>query len=299
MRTIAAMPRIADGENLRACWEGPRHPGTMTSMVSSKKNRHAARGKRAHTNAEGSRGYPQNHRTIDRVTRILEEVVYNPGMTFTELVSAVGAAKSSVHGFLGGLLAKGWLYQTDHRFYLGPAVYGLTLASGHIRAGLVMHEDLQALQAETGVAVFLGVQAGEHLIYVSEAGSDLVAGFEARSNIRRTLLRTAGGKAFLAARAEVEREAFLRRRGADEAQLVDEFLESLERIRATRIATNTNRGRLALATVVCNKTGEPVASVTLVGPNSEIEPRAKKLGQILLRHVDSWSDRSPKPREAI
>ena len=75
------------------------------------------------------------------------------GMTFAELVRALDAPKSSVHGFISGLLASGWLYQEQHRFYLGPAVYALTLASGRIRAGLVTHEDLVALQQQTGVAV--------------------------------------------------------------------------------------------------------------------------------------------------
>jgi DNA-binding IclR family transcriptional regulator len=91
---------------------------------------------------------PQNHRTVDRVTHILEQIVYKPGMTFAELARALDAPKSSVHGFLGGLLAKGWLYEADRRYYLGPAVYGLTMASGHIRAGLVTHADLAALSAE-------------------------------------------------------------------------------------------------------------------------------------------------------
>ena len=163
-----------------------------------------------------SKGLPQNHRTIDRVTRILEEVVYNPGMTFAELVRALDAPKSSVHGFIRGLLASGWLYQDQHRFYLGPAVYGLTLASGHIRAGLVTHEDLVALHEQTGLAAFLGVQAGDHLIYIAEAGSDHVAGFDARSSIRRTLLITAGGKALLAERSEAERDSYLRRRSEEE-----------------------------------------------------------------------------------
>jgi hypothetical protein len=98
---------------------------------------------------------PQNHRTVDRVTQILEEVVYKPGMTFAELARALGAPKSSVYGFIQGLLAKGWLYQEDHRFYLGPAVYGLTLASGHIRAGMVTHADLFALHEATGAATLL------------------------------------------------------------------------------------------------------------------------------------------------
>jgi DNA-binding IclR family transcriptional regulator len=244
---------------------------------------------------------PQNHRTVDRVTRILEEVVYSPGLTFAELVRAVGAPKSSVHGFIRGLLAKGWLHQERHRFYLGPAVYGLTLASGHIRAGLVTHQDLAALNEEAGLPAYLGVQAGDHLIYVAEAGSDPVERFDARSNIRRTLLATAGGKALLAERRDAERESYLRRRSKDEAELVDQFLDEYQAIRKTRIATNMRRGgtRFAIATTVHNPASEAVASITLVGPTAHVQPRLKKLSQILCRHVDAWSRRAMTAREAI
>ena len=244
---------------------------------------------------------PQNHRTVDRVTRILEEVVYKPGMTFAELARALEAPKSSVHGFISGLLAKGWLYELDHRFFLGPAVYGLTLASGHIRAGLVTHADLLALHEATGLPVFLGVQAGDHLIYIAEAGSDAVAGFEARSNIRRTLLVTAGGKALLAERPAAEREVYLRRRSADESELVEMFLDEFEQIKKTRIATNVRLSgtRFAIGTTVHNQLGEPVAAITLLGPTAQVQPRLKKLSDVLLRHVDSWSNRVVSPREAI
>jgi DNA-binding IclR family transcriptional regulator len=244
---------------------------------------------------------PQNHRTVDRVTRILEEVVYSPGLTFAELVRALDAPKSSVHGFIRGLLAKGWLHQEQHRFYLGPAVYGLTLATGHIRAGLVTQQDLAGLHDETGLPAYLGVQAGDHLIYVAESGSDAVGRFDAQSNIRRTLLATAGGKALLAERRDAEREAYLRRRSKAEAELVDRFLEEYPAIKKTRVATNLRRGgaRFALATTVHNTASEPVASITLVGPTTEVQPRLKKLSQILCRHVDAWSRRGMTPREAI
>jgi DNA-binding IclR family transcriptional regulator len=244
---------------------------------------------------------PQNHRTVDRVTRILEEVVYHPGMTFADLVRALNAAKSSVHGFIRGLLAKGWLYEEHSRYYLGPAVYGLTLASGHIRAGLVTHADLAALYEETGVAVFLGVQAGDHLMYIAEAGSDAITGFEARSNIRRPMLATAGGKALLAARPDGERESYLRRRSAEEADLVDEFLAEYAEIKRTRIAQNIRRGgtRFGIATTVHNPSGEAVAALTLVGPIAAVQSRVQELAQRLLRHVDSWPQRSMTPREAI
>jgi DNA-binding IclR family transcriptional regulator len=164
---------------------------------------------------------PQMHRTVDRVTQILEEVVYHPGMTFAEVARALGAPKSSVYGFIQGLLAKGWLYEDDRRFYLGPAVYGLTIASGHIRAGMVTQEDLTALHEAARVAVFLGVQAGDHLIYIGEAGGDAISGIEARSSIRRTLLGTAGGRALLAAWPAEELRTFLSRRGPDEAEEVE------------------------------------------------------------------------------
>jgi DNA-binding IclR family transcriptional regulator len=244
---------------------------------------------------------PQNHRTVDRVTHILEQIVYKPGMTFAELARALDAPKSSVHGFLGGLLAKGWLYEADRRYYLGPAVYGLTMASGHIRAGLVTHADLAALSAEVKSTVFLGVQAGEHLIYVAEAGTDDVAGYEARSNIRRTLLVTAGGKALLAARPAVEREAYLRRRRPEEGEHVEMFLRELAEIQRTRVAKNLRLSgtRFALGTAVRNQAGEAVAAITVVGPTSELQPRMARLTKILLKHVDSWSQRSVHAREAI
>ena len=244
---------------------------------------------------------PHNHRTVDRVTRILEEVVYKPGMTFAELARALDAPKSSVHGFLSGLLAKGWLYEFNRQYFLGPAVYGLTMASGHIRAGLVNHSDLVALNQETKFAVFLGVPAGDHLIYVSEAGSDDVVGFEARSNIRRTLLATAGGKALLAAWSASDREAYLRRRPPAEAEQVEMFLHELKEIERTRIATNVRLSgtRFALGTSVRNQAGDPVAAITLVGPIAEVQPRAARLSKVLIRHVDSWAQRSVTPREAI
>lgn len=240
---------------------------------------------------------PQNHRTVDRVTQILEEVVYKPGLTFAELARALGAPKSSVYGFIQGLLAKGWLYEEDHRFYLGPAVYGLTLASGQIRAGMVTH----ALHEATGAATFLGAQAGDHLIYIAEAGGDAIAGIEARSNIRRTQLATAGGKVLLAALPDLELTAFLRRRGAEEADQVEKFLGQYEEIQRTRIATNIRLAgtRFAIGTTVCDKSGAAVASITLVGRTQDLQPRAKKLSELLLRHVNSWSKRSVTPREAI
>jgi DNA-binding IclR family transcriptional regulator len=251
----------------------------------------------------GERHNPKamSHRTVQRVTRILEEVVYSPGIHFAGLARAVDAPKSSMHGFIQGLLAEGWLHEVEHKYYLGPAVYGLTMASGHVRAGLVTQADLHALHEETGVAVFLGVSAGDHLIYVADAGTDSISGFAARTNIRRTLLMTAGGKALLAALPEAECDAYLRRHTPEESEQVQAFCADYHQIRSSRIATNTlNHGRrYAVATPIRNHFGSAVGSVTLVGATKDLQPRSQDLEQVLLQHVDSWRDRALSPREAI
>jgi len=236
---------------------------------------------------------PHNHRTIDRVTRILEMVVYRPGTTFAELARALDAPKSSVHGFMQGLLANGWLYEQEHRFYLGPAVYGLTLPSGQIRAGFVTQADLTALHEETGLGVFLGVRAGDHLVYIPQSGSNTPAGLEARTNIRRPLLATAGGKALLAAASEPEREAYPRRHSTAEPDEVDSFLAEYDEMRRTRIATHFRRRgtRFAIATSVRNQADVAVASITLVGPTADAQPRLQELSNLLIGHVDAWRQR--------
>jgi DNA-binding IclR family transcriptional regulator len=245
---------------------------------------------------------PKGHRTVDRVTRILEEVAYRPGVGFAELARVVGAPKSSVHGFVRGLQATGWLHQDDDRgFHLGPAISGLTLASGPVRAGRVSQGELDDLAAETGLAVFLGVRAGAHLIYIGESGTDALTGLAARTDIRRELVSTAGGKALLAVLPDGEREAHLRARQPVEPEAVARFRAELADIRRTRLARNYRyrAAQLAVAAVVHDRTGHSVAALTVIGQAADVGPREAEVGAVLLRHVDSWSRRTTPAREAI
>ena len=243
-----------------------------------------------------------SHQTINRVTRILEEVVYRPGSTYAELTRALGAPKSSVYGFIRGLLAADWLFEQGHRLYLGPAFYGLAIASGHIRAGLVTQAHLETLYREAGLAAFVGVRAGDHLIYIAEAGSDLMASFDARSDIRRGLLTTAGGKVLLAELPEVELEAYLRRRAPQERADVEAFLDACPAIRESRVAVNVRQtpSRTGVATVIRDPSGQVVASVTLVGSTSQVLSRLDTLSELLRQRTDEWREWSTAtPREPI
>ena len=240
-----------------------------------------------------------SHRTVDRVTRILEQVVYNPGMSLADLARVVDAPKSSLFGFVKGLVSRGWLYEANNRFYLGPAAYGLTLVSGHIRAGAVTQADINLLHQQTGLTVLLGMPCGDHLVWVAEAGIDRISQFDAHSDIRRSLLTTAGGKAVLAARTEAERSAYLRRHSSEDAAHVYNFLQELDEIRRTGIARNVRLAgaRSALATVLRDQKGGVVASVSMVGRTEDVQPRLAELQRTLLNHVDAWQQRSASSRD--
>lgn len=243
---------------------------------------------------------PKHHRTIDRVTRILEEVVYHPGIGFAELTRALDAPKSSIHSFVQGLQANGWLYEENRRFYLGPAVYGLTMASGNIRAGMVSQQDLDQLHAECGLTIFLGVQAGDHLIYIGDSGTDSLTGFAARSNIRRELIATSGGKAFLVDRGDEARNAYLKRMQNQDPDKVSEFLSEFTQIKESGFAVNRRRGtQTALATLIRNRSGGAAAAVIAVGETSKVEPRMQELKTTMREHVALWSARSLESREPI
>jgi DNA-binding IclR family transcriptional regulator len=88
---------------------------------------------------------------------------------------------------------------------------------------------------------------------------------------------------------------------AEDPDAVDEFLADHDQIGRTRIATHARLSgtRFAIATTVLNRSGNAVASVTLVGPTSDLKPRMEELARALLRQVDSWSQRSMTPRQAI
>jgi len=78
------------------------------------------------------------------------------------------------------------------------------------------------------------------------------------------------------ARPDAERDSCLRRRRAEEPELVAKFLDEDAEFRRTRLATNIRQGgaRFAIATMVQNQAGHAVSSVTLVGKTSEMKPPA-------------------------
>ncbi|MEL5959574.1 helix-turn-helix domain-containing protein [Streptomyces sp. CLV115] len=80
------------------------------------------------------------HRTVERITRILELVASHPGgYTLTEIATKLDDPKSSIQGFVNGLVDTGYLEELDKRYFLGAAPYMLTLRADRMPARNIRH----------------------------------------------------------------------------------------------------------------------------------------------------------------
>lgn len=237
---------------------------------------------------------PRHHRTVDRITAILEEVASNrDGIGLHQLTTVVGAPKSTVQGFVNGLLAAGYLIESDHRYHLGPGPYVLTLRANQLPARTVRHADLLELAEATGLSVLLGVRVGEHVVYVDEVGESPPVRFIAKSRARRPLLETASGKIMLADMPEPELHRFLREHPNQPA--VSGFLGELASIRQTGVARNLESpiaGGSAIATRVDDTQGNLLAAVALIGTAEEVRPRFDELEKVLCKARAEWARRA-------
>lgn len=235
----------------------------------------------------------RRHRTVDRITAILEEVAANPdGIGLHRLAGIVDAPKSTVQGFVNGLLAAGYLVEYERRYHLGPGPYVLTLRANRLPARTVRHADLVELAETTGLSVLLGVRVGEHVVYVDEVGESPPVRFIAKSRARRPLLETASGQIMLADMPEPELHRFLRDHPNQPA--VAEFLAQLPSIRATGIARNLESpiaGGSAIATRVEDAEGHLLAAVALIGRAEEVRPRFDELAVVLEKARARWAAR--------
>ena len=234
----------------------------------------------------------RHHRTVDRITQILELVSSRPeGMTLTELTRALDAPKSSVLGFVNGLVATGYLEEIDRRYALGPGPYVLTLRANRGPAGTVTHGDLVALAEESGCSVLFGIRVGGSVVYVDHIGDSARLLYVAQSKRRRPLLETAAGKVLL---AEMDDESLYRY--LDEhprRDLVDDYLNNLTSIRDTGIAINPRSPEQITGAIGCrarDRHGRVIGAVVLAAI-ADVTAQQEQLIELLIRTTNSWASR--------
>ncbi|WP_433206976.1 IclR family transcriptional regulator [Dactylosporangium sp. CS-047395] len=149
-------------------------------------------------------------KSADRTLDILEALATAGPSTLSELTRALDIPKSSLHGILRTMAARGWIEATETRFRLGlkalrvGAAYLDTDDSVGLLAGI-----LDDLSARFGETTHLGRLDGADITYVAKRES--VHPLRLYSAIGRRLPAhaTALGKALLAARPADELDALL------------------------------------------------------------------------------------------
>ena len=172
------------------------------------------------------------HRTVDRVTGILETVSLSPrGVTLAELAAALGAARTSIQELTNRLLARGYLIEEAHRFHLGPGPFILASRANKLAAPSLDHRFVAELGKALGCSVLVGVRVGDAMIFTDYAGQESPSlTFAARTHARRPLYTSAAGKILLANVPDDEMHRLLDDAGPEHAGDVRQFLTELPKI---------------------------------------------------------------------
>ncbi|MCI2422708.1 IclR family transcriptional regulator [Saccharopolyspora sp. K220] len=216
------------------------------------------------------RGPAKQHRTVSRVTTILETVAADPhGVRLSVLAGALDAPKTSVHGLVKGLVANGYLQEHDGAYLLGPAV-GALLASPGAPLVDAARPTMQELRAAFDETVMLATLVGDSVVYLETIESTQLIRYTAPLRKRRPIYPTSTGKCLLAHMAAADREAYLGEHFPDPAERAGVERE-LGDIVTEEVAYN--RGETvpdvsAVASIVLAP--RTTASVAIAGPTSRV-----------------------------
>jgi DNA-binding IclR family transcriptional regulator len=232
---------------------------------------------------------PRHHRTVDRIVAILEMAARSRrGLTLADIASRLDAPKSSIHELINGLLATGYLIESDRGFGLGPAPFVLSLTGNRVAAQEIDHELLVKVHKHVKCSVLIGVQVGDSLVYIDHVGDDPALQFTARNHSHRSLYATASGKILLANLPVREMDAFLLAARPDEKPAVEQFLRELPEIRRTGLAYNlagTVSDVYSVATALRRSSGEFIGAVCAIG-RQDLESKLPKIGRAIQKVLE-------------
>ncbi len=204
----------------------------------------------------------------------------HPIRGIADLAEELDLGRSTTHRYAATLTTLGYLEQGPSRKYrLSPraADVGLSLVDS-IVVRRVARDHLRELRAQTGRTVRLGVLGGTEVTYIDRWQGCRQGQYEVDVGIglgtRQPVHCTASGKALLARLPEVEQrelitELRLTKRGPKTIATKTALRAELERIVAGDVALEDEEllaGRRALAAVVFDAEGAPIAAVELAVP---------------------------------
>jgi len=233
----------------------------------------------------------KSHRTVSRVTAILELAAERPGVRLATLAAALDAPKSSVFGLVKGLVSTGYLIEEGGGYHLGPALGNLLTAERPNLADAA-RPSLEELRDTFGETAMLGTAVGESVVYVAAVESRQPIRYSAPLRVRRPLYPPSAGKVLLASWPDRRRDAYLRSI-IDDPAAFEHARQELGRVRADGVATN--RGETlpdvsaAARPIVVH--GRVVAAMAVAGPTTRISERLADIAEALVEATRTAASR--------
>ncbi|MFC7344172.1 IclR family transcriptional regulator [Saccharopolyspora griseoalba] len=216
-------------------------------------------------------GPPKAHRTVSRVTTILELAAADrSGVRLAELAAALDAPRSSIHGLVKGLVATGYLREEAGTYRIGPAINALLGAAAPTVAEAA-RPAMRELHRRFDETVMLATPVGDSVVYTETIESTHPLRYSAPLRTRRPLHPTSSGKCFLAFGTEAFRELHLASHVPEPAQQ--------ERLRAQldevgRAGVAVNRGETlpdqSGVGAPIHENGAVVAAIAVAGPTNRL-----------------------------
>ena len=222
------------------------------------------------------------HRTVSRVTDILEFVAQRQGARMHELATALEAPKSSVFGLVKGLVSSGYLTDDKGTYRLGPALGNLLLQPAPDLVGAA-RPSLEALRDTFDETATLGIGVGDSLTYIDTVESCQPIRYSAPIRTRRPLYPPTAGKVILAYRSPLQRDAYLQSM-ITEPDRLQVVRDELATVRAEGVAFNRGETLPDLSAVarpiVVN--GELRGVIAVAGPTTRITGHLPEIAQALI-----------------
>lgn len=213
----------------------------------------------------------EKHRTVNRVIRILEIVArQRSGVSLAQLCRELDAPRSSVHGFVQGLISEGYLMDSGTEGYVLGVGAHTFLASTSASLVEILRPTTEALHRQLNETVTLAVPVGRDIAYVATRRAEHPITYSPLLHTRRHPWPTSTGKIFLAFNAA----------GSDwtpadiASQLGSQAEEELLAVRSQGYALNTGESVTDVAAVAVGvEVGHRlVAALSIAGPRARIEP---------------------------
>lgn len=233
------------------------------------------------------------HRTVSRVMAILEVVIASEpdGLRLGELSEAISAPKSSIHGLAKGLVATGYLRESQGRYLQGPAVSTL-LAIGGQQVPAAYHHALEQLSKSSEETAILSILVGDSAIIVDLVEPTQTIRASPPMHQRNPLWPVSYGKCFLAFMDERRRDSYIRRTIADESER-SRIAEELVTVRETRIGYNCGErfpDLYGLASPILLQGREVTMAIGLAGPAARMDGRMDEMAKHVLEAAERLSN---------